>query len=136
MSTDNAQEQARNLTIWLGYIAEQFNQGKTNEQVVKNLISKGIKQEAAQELVETARNIHATQPNITGMASRSLAARRGWKRMWIGLIFLALGSFITYASYSSAASSPVGGSYTICYGAMIFGGIYFLWGLMGWLMNR
>ena len=121
------------------YIFEQFNLGKTNDQVRNELIGKGLIQKDAQSIVKNARMLYAANPNVTNVTDnlrRSVAAQRGWKRMRSGFFWLVLGSLIPWGTYSVAASSPYGGSYTICYGAIALGGIYFLWGLLEWLINR
>lgn len=137
MDNENSQkEHQEEFTAMMKYLFLQFSLGKTNDQVVSDLIDKGMKQDEAQSIVETVRKIYAPYPNEAVNLHRYAVAQRGWKRMWTGFFWLALGSCITWVTYSAAASSPYGGRYTICYGAIALGGIYFLWGLFEWLGNR
>lgn len=64
------------------------------------------------------------------LAPRSPATvRRGLINLGIGLAILAVGAAVTLGSYESARSSG-GGSYLICTGAFIFGGIQALAGVV------
>jgi hypothetical protein len=130
-----------------------FSQGWTDEQIVDDVVSHGLMQrENAETAVPIARKMFAPYQNAPHPDSesggqeapldpsealrRAAAAQRGLKRMWTGFLWLALGSLITWGTYSAASSSQYGGTYTICYGAIGLGGLYFLWGLMEWLSNR
>src|SRR5689334_17113521 len=55
----------------------------------------------------------------------------GGADMLIGGVICLIGVVITVGSYSMASSSPKGGSYTIAWGAIVFGGIRFLKGMVG-----
>ena len=55
------------------------------------------------------------------------------RRIVFGLLWLAVGGLITLVTYSSAAP---GGTYFIFGGAMVWGGIQVLWGLIGLFSDR
>jgi len=107
--------------------------------------TKSRENSVSKDTVATKKSTINEKPNVQEISDyandeynlrRYAAAQRGWKRMWTGFFWLALGSCITWATYYVAASSTFGGSYTICYGAIALGAIYFLWGLVEWLANR
>jgi hypothetical protein len=53
------------------------------------------------------------------------------RNMLIGGVICAIGIAITFGTYATASSS--GGTYTVCWGAMIFGFIRFVRGFAGWM---
>ena len=146
-AVDNQDESMEgNVAYLIMYTHGQMAKGKTNDEIISDLVAKGVTHELDQTIVEQTwghygASMRKQEEQIEGMVTehrvkRYVAAQRGWKRMWIGLLGLLIGSFITWGSYSTAESSPYGGSYTICYGAIILGAIYFLWGLAEWSSNR
>lgn len=81
--------------------------------------------EAARERAE----IRARQEHAYGLAR---AARdRAVRNVWVGALTSIVGIVITAVSYSAASSSSGGGRYVVAYGAIIFGGIQFVRGLVG-----
>lgn len=77
---------------------------------------------------------YASPARPAAQRSYAAAASSGnhGRNMLIGGLVCGLGIAITVGTYS-AASSGSGGSYTVCYGAMIFGGIQFIRGFFGWV---
>jgi len=51
----------------------------------------------------------------------NIARSRGIRQIVIGAIIFVVGLVITVATYSSASSSPTGGTYFVAYGPMIIG---------------
>lgn len=122
----------------VNYISEQYKLGKTAAEIIDDLVSKGVKNEDAVKFVarvvamEEAKKNFKTQEGLRNYVEQSALAQRGYKRMWRGAIIFLLGSLITLVTYSN----PVGNSYYICYGAIIFGAIDFFIGLSQWQANR
>jgi hypothetical protein len=50
--------------------------------------------------------------------------------MGVGSLICVVGIAITVGSYEMAASSPGGGSYLLAWGAIVFGGVRFLKGVI------
>jgi hypothetical protein len=67
--------------------------------------------------------------------SRSNTSSGGSSRhtsnMVLGLVICGIGLAITFGTYATATSS--GGTYTVCWGAMLFGFIRFIRGFAGWM---
>ncbi len=83
----------------------------------------------------TAGNPSATDDPINTHSDQGWALRKErWERarkdMVIGALFCIGGILVTLFSYSSAASSPKGGSYIIAWGAIVFGAIQFIRGML------
>ena len=54
----------------------------------------------------------------------------GLRNMAIGGVICLIGILVTVGTYSAAASSRGGGHYVVAWGAILFGGIQFLKGLI------
>ena len=54
-------------------------------------------------------------------AMANVARSRGIRQIVIGAVIFVIGLLITVGTYSSASSSPTGGTYFVAYGPMIFG---------------
>jgi hypothetical protein len=64
----------------------------------------------------------AVAPNqMPGTSLAAVARKRGMRQIAIGAVIFVIGLVITVATYSSASSSPTGGSYVVAYGPMILG---------------
>ncbi|MCE9644863.1 MAG: hypothetical protein K8S20_02605 [Chloroflexi bacterium] len=87
----------------------------------------------SKELVKFTPNGIPILTDPVEQAKRALAAKKGLRNMLIGLLMLVPGGIFTAIGYLIA---PVGGSYVVCYGAIIFGSIKFIQGLVEWLSNR
>jgi uncharacterized membrane protein len=72
-----------------------------------------------------ARKYHVTKIELT-QEQKEANRTAGLVKILIGGVVCILGIIATNASYSAA--SP-GGNYTLFYGAIIMGGLFFLWGL-------
>lgn len=138
MKSEQDQKEQATMIRLLEYLFQQFRFEYTNDKIISDLVDEGIKKEDAESIVLTARDMYRNKEFRETMfdPEKSAAAQRGWKRMWTGLLWLALGSIITFITYTLAAGQSYGGRYMICYGAIGMGGIYFLWGLFEWLINR
>jgi hypothetical protein len=56
------------------------------------------------------------------------------KQMWLGIAITVIGVTITVLTYQHAATE--GGHYWVAWGAMVFGPVRFLQGLIGWMSAR
>ena len=76
----------------------------------------------------------------TGQApSASLAAiarKRALRQILIGIVLLVAGIVVTVVSYSTAASSPSGGTYVVAWGPVLFGIIVIARGLSALRQSR
>ena len=112
-------------------VTEELAKGKNKEDIIKELISYEWSERSAREFVN---NIEKYVESPGGQ--RQIIASKYEDHMLYGALLAIGGTIITILSYSLAASSPVGGPYIITTGAIIFGIIYFLIGLSGWLKYR
>ena len=70
-------------------------------------------------------------PNpMPGTSLAAIARKRGMRQIVIGAVIFVIGLVITVATYSSASSSPTGGTYVVAYGPMILGVVYVIRGLL------
>jgi hypothetical protein len=69
-------------------------------------------------------------PNpMPGTSLAAIARKRGMRQIMIGAVVFVIGLVITVATYSSASSSPAGGTYVVAYGPMILGVVYVIRGI-------
>ncbi len=66
---------------------------------------------------------------MPGTSLAAIARKRGMRQIVIGAVVFVIGLVITVATYSSASSSPTGGTYVVAYGPMILGVVYVIRGL-------
>jgi uncharacterized membrane protein YiaA len=64
--------------------------------------------------------------------NRSEHKKQSFKNMLLGLGLMIVGIAVTAGTYAAAASSRGGGRYVVTWGLIIFGGLRFFKGLMGW----
>jgi cation transport ATPase len=116
------QQQEQIVQAVYGYAAQMMREGHGNYKIEKALVEKGLNAQEARQVVrqlsdERNRQISAAQKD------------NAMKNMAIGGVICLIGLAISIGSYQAAASSPTGGSYTLAWGAVIFGGIQFFRGL-------
>ncbi len=100
------------------YAAQRMMAGISHAQIEKDLIEKGLDQEAA----------HTVVSNLNDMKSKAVRGA-ATKNMLIGGLICAVGTVITVWSYTAAANNAQGGSYVVAWGAIIFGAIQFFRGV-------
>jgi hypothetical protein len=110
------------LSGFFQYAAMELSSGKSHQTVEKLLVGQGASLEAAKTLVKDAQ-----------YAIRKGRREKYKKRMTRGLLWTIAGIVITCGTYAFA--SQLGGRYFLLYGAIIFGFIDFIIGLIGWLSN-
>ena len=90
--------------------------GTNRNNIIKGLINRGLTQTEADMAFEMA------QSEMLGSSEgQHQLADMYRRRMMRGLVITIAGIVITTVSYNSAASSPGGGTYLICWGAILFG---------------
>jgi hypothetical protein len=104
------------------YAALELANNKSRGVVEKLLVGRGASLETARTVVKDAQ-----------YAVRKLRREKYKKRMTRGLLWTVVGVVITCGTYAFADS--LGGKYVLFYGAIIFGFIDFVIGLIGWLVN-
>ena len=95
---------------------------KSRQQIEKELVSRGTSPKDAKTIVADAQ-----------YALKKGRREKYKKRLIRGLIWTILGMAITCGTYAFA--NELGGRFYLCYGAIIFGFIDFMIGLIGWLTN-
>jgi hypothetical protein len=103
------------------FAAEQMQSGASETQIKAMLIHKGLDPESAGIVVS----------NLTRMRSEAGRAA-GRKNMLHGSLWFIGGTIVTLVTYIAASG---GGTYVIAWGAVIFGAIQFLRGLVQWFRN-
>mgnify|MGYP003387246065 CR=1 FL=1 len=94
-----------------------FADGKSKAEVIKELLSHGIPQEAAEAIANKGQEIKSAE-----------ARKSGSTTMMIGAGIFVVGLAITLGTHEAAASSG-GGRYVVAYGAILGGVWVFLKGL-------
>ena len=104
------------------YAAMELANHKSRQQIEKELVSRGASPKDAKTIVADAQ-----------YALKKGRREKYKKRLVRGLIWTILGVVITCGTYAFA--DVLGGNFYLCYGAIIFGIIDFMIGLIGWLTN-
>jgi len=104
------------------YAAMELSDNKSHHVVEKLLVSRGASLETARMVVKDAQ-----------YAVKKARREKYKKRMTRGFLWTVAGIVITCGTYALADS--LGGRFYLFYGAIIFGLIDFVVGLVGWLVN-
>jgi hypothetical protein len=104
------------------YALMELTNKKTRQAVEKSLVSRGASAEAARMIVKDARYVIKKERR-----------EKYTKRLRRGLVWTVAGVAITLGTYAFAGE--LGGKFVLFYGAIIFGFIDFMVGLVGWLAN-
>jgi hypothetical protein len=92
--------------------------GISDLQIGKALVEKGLNPEQAQIVIQKLHQVRTKTRREAAMGE-----------MLIGGGVCVIGLIVTIGSFSTASSSPSGGTYVIAWGAIIFGAIQFFRGL-------
>ncbi len=111
------------MSAHIKYAALQLANNKPPLFIIKELTNRGLQPEVASGVV-----------NQTQGLLKKARGEKYKKRMTRGLLWTVAGLVLTCGSYFFA--SQIGGSYVLCYGAIIFGIIDFVVGLIGWLSSQ
>jgi hypothetical protein len=111
------------MAAYMKYAALELSNNKLPPIIVKELTDRGLQPEVASRIVtETQRLLKRAR------------GEKYKKRMTRGLLWTVAGLVLTCGSYAFA--DQLGGSYVLCWGAIIFGIIDLLVGLIGWLSSQ
>lgn len=113
--TDSAQEEA--VQVVYDHAIELMRNGLSDEEIEENLVAQGLGTEAAQIVVT----------NLVEARSEQFK-KAGLKNMGFGALWCVGGLVVTGATYSAASSG--GGTYIVTWGAIVFGAIQFIQGLI------
>lgn len=104
------------------YAALEISNGKPNKVVEKSLVGRGASLEVAEMIVKDAQ-----------IVVKKARSEKYKKRMTRGLLWTVAGIVITCGTMAFADN--LGGKFVLFYGAIIYGFIDFIIGLIGWLVN-
>ena len=127
---DKQAKQQRNKEKVLAYITKQLENGVNKKEIVDDLEARGMKRNVAIDLVmdfEYKEQVEAMQ----AAEIEKDKSGQGLKKMGIGLAMLLGGGAVTAVTW--ALADP-GGTYLLCYGPIIFGAIYTVWGFFEWII--
>ena len=110
------------LSGYFQYAAMELSSNKSHQAVEKLLVGRGVSLETAKLVVKDAQ-----------YAVKKGRRDQYKKRLTRGLLWTIAGVVITCGTYAFA--SELGGQFYLCYGAIIFGFIDLMIGLIGWLAN-
>ncbi len=117
-----ADRSKQELSGFYRYAVTELANKKSGQAVEKLLVSQGASSELAKTVVKDAQ-----------YALRKVRRGKYKSRMLRGLALTVIGVIITCVTYAFADS--LGGKFVLFYGAIIFGVIDFVAGLVGWLAN-
>jgi len=103
-----------------GFAAEMMGEGKTGAEIESALTEKGLDRETAQAVVG---NLNAVAAEAGSEANK----QTGLKHMGMGALWGIGGAVVTAVTYSAASEG--GGTYMVAWGAMVIGGLEFLYGV-------
>jgi len=110
------------MTAHFKYAALELANNKPPMFIVKELTNRGLQSEVASRIV-----------NETQSLLKKARGEKHKKRMTRGALWTIAGLVLTCGSYLFASD---GGSYVLCWGAIIFGLIDFFVGLIGWVSSQ
>jgi hypothetical protein len=114
--------QQQDLSGLFEYAAMELASNKSNQVIEKSLMNRGVSLETAREIIKEAKR-----------ALKGARREKYKKRMTRGFSLIVVGVIITGCTFAFADS--LGGRFVLFYGAIIFGVIDFVVGLVGWVVN-
>jgi hypothetical protein len=142
MTGDLTPEQKEALHRYAQIVLTMHNAGAGHTQIVTALEEHGWPSERAHQFVDSVVTSFGqdspqskTQPQAD-LKTREQLLSEYTDRMLLGLALVVGGALLTWLSHELAASSPTGGTYRICIGAIVAGTIMFVVGLSGVLKYR
>jgi hypothetical protein len=111
------------MTAHSQYVALELENNKPPLYIVKELTNRGLQPEVASRIVSETQGL-----------LKKARGEKYRKRMARGALWTIAGLILTCGSYAFASES--GGSYVLCWGAIIFGLIDFIAGLIGWVFSQ
>lgn len=132
MSEELSEEEILALEQTYTYIDQSLWEGKSEDEVVKELVKLNYSKDIAMEMINNRKETLYEEYKRTP-EGRKMVASVHKRRMISGILWFAGGLTITLVTYALAEG---GGWYFIFFGAIIFGFIDFVRGLIGWLHNQ
>lgn len=129
----NEKSSRESFVALLIFVKERLDKGRTQDQIAKDLVKKGIPEPKATETVVGLIDYLGTNPSQANAIVRTYRAEKGISRMVQGGIFLLLGGGVTVYTYVTA---PPGGTYTLAWGGILFGALMVIEGFFGWMNNK
>ncbi|MBI5953253.1 MAG: hypothetical protein HY865_16480 [Chloroflexi bacterium] len=114
--------QQQDLSGLFEYAAMELAANKPNREIEKSLLNRGVSLETARQIINDAK-----------YAVKKARREKYKKRMTRGFSLIVVGVIITGCTFVFADS--LGGKFVLFYGAIIFGVIDFVVGLVGWIVN-
>jgi hypothetical protein len=109
-------------------VVEELAEGKSKQEIVRRLVGQG------HETVDAARFVDyadaALREYKESPDARSVMAGKYAKHTLFGALWAIGGTIVTLWTYSAAGP---GDTYVIAWGAIGFGAVDFLWGLLNWI---
>jgi hypothetical protein len=102
-----------------GYAADLMRSGASPATIKQNLMDRGLDEDAAATVV---RNLTEARSKAVHEAKREA----GKKNMLYGALWCIGGTVVTVGTMMAAKG---GGSFVIAWGAIVFGGLQFIWGV-------
>ena len=114
--TEATLEQEQYIQAVYEHAADLMRSGMKDQDIVNNLVEQGLDSESATAVVN----------NLDQMRNEQVRAQ-GKKNMAFGALWAVGGTVVTAATYSAASG---GGTYVVAWGAIVFGAIQFIQGLV------
>ncbi len=131
MSDALTPEEERAIAQLSDAVASQLAEGKSRENIVKELLKQEWHEDAAVQFVDNIANaMHEYENSSEG---RNEIAKRYARHMIYGVLWVVGGTVVTVATYGAASE---GGKYVVAWGAIVYGAIDFFRGLWGWLKYK
>jgi len=117
------------------HVANQLARGRSRGEVIAELTdTMGWPDSLATKFVDRV-SVAAIDSGASDEGRQALADRYA-RHMIYGALWALGGILVTWWTYSAAASSPGGGRYVVAYGAILYGVVDFVRGLVGWSRHK
>jgi len=127
------EESRKALRALTAYVVARLGEGTSVENIREELVKEGgIGRDAAEKFV-AAVHTQLMEEVRRSPEGRKVLRDKYARHMLYGILWIAGGGLVTLLTYSMAKG---GGIYFIFWGAMLWGAIDFIWGLVGWLENK
>lgn len=135
MLQDLAHDDPSITNVLSEYVATSLADGRDRGGIIKELVKQGWPKDGATQFVDgIQQQLRESEEEYRRTPEgRQALARQSRRRMLSGFLWAAGGTAVTAVTYSAASE---GGYYVAAWGAIIFGIIDFLRGLVGWLKYR
>jgi len=132
MSDAPTPEQQAEIDQLAQAVATDLANGIAPGKIADGLMKRGLEPDAARNFVAGVAD--ALAQYRASPEGRQILADKFAKHMGMGALWCVGGAVVTALTYSAA--SDTGGTYVVAWGAIVFGGVEFLYGLGGWMRTR